>query len=131
MTEAAARFAMDGVGDSLLQYLNDLTDGPEVLWSAALAIVRSVAADGEEARWSRFRHYPQGQVRHLREGLDRALELAELAAQWQEQIDRRDADLTAELREAAAEAGRKRRRAQTLPAERARLANARARREAR
>lgn len=94
----------------------------EVAWDAALALIRRAADDAGEGRWGRWRFYPKGELRRLRRDLAEGLELARLAVALCEEDKLQTAELDAELAEVAAEAGRARRRAQTLPAERARLA---------
>jgi len=101
----------------------------ETLWWSALAILDRAVEDAAEGKWGRWRFYPAGELRRLRRDLAEGLELARLAVALQEEENESRAELDAELREAAAEAGRKRRRQGTLEAERVRLDNARRRRE--
>jgi hypothetical protein len=101
----------------------------EIVWGAALEMIRQAAEEAKEGKWGRWRHYPKGELRRLRRDLAEALELAHLAVALQEEERAQHADLDRELHEAAVEAGRRRRRAQTLPAEQARLENARRRRD--
>lgn len=91
----------------------------EGLWLAALALIERAAAD-ERARLGQWRHWPRGRVRRLRRDLAHALELARIALALEEAEQARADELAAELRAAAAEAGKRRRREQTLPAEDAR-----------
>jgi hypothetical protein len=99
----------------------------EVLWDAALTMVVRAAADAREAHPQRWRGYPRGELRRLRRDMAEALELARLAVALREEEQDQHGDLEDELHRAAAEAGARARRAQTLPAEKARLANAAAR----
>lgn len=103
--------------------------GAEVIWAAVLTLVSQAADDARDVARSRWRHHPKGELRRLRSDLEEALELAELAVALQEEERVRGADLAAELQNAAVEAGKQRRRAQTLPAERARLEKAARRRQ--
>jgi hypothetical protein len=124
--------AMDpGPLENLARFLEDTTDAPEVLWLAAVAMLERATAEAREAKWSRFRYYPAGELRRLRRSLSEGVRLARLAVAIQEDENDRNRALDVELAEAAAEVGRARRRAQTLPAEQARLARAAARRAAR
>src|SRR5579871_3100607 len=118
---------MDDVAGSLLQFLEDVGDAPEILWAAALAIVARGLREAEEARHGRFRHNPNGQVRRLRAEMARGLKLARLAAAVQEEQSVRESTLDADLVARAAAAAKELRRAQTLPAQLARLENARRR----
>jgi hypothetical protein len=102
----------------------------EVVWSAALAMLERACADARECSSSRWRWYPAGELRRLRRDVAEGLELARLAVALQEEDAEQRRELDRDLAAAAAEAGRARRRAQTLPAERARLANAEARKTA-
>jgi len=117
--EAAAR--------SLLDFLADVGDAPEVMWSAAIAMLRRATTEAEEARFGRFRSYPQGQLRRLREDVANGLKLARLAVALQEAEAEQGRELAEELHEQAVAAGRARRRAQTLPAELARVRKGRGR----
>jgi hypothetical protein len=117
--EAAAR--------SLMQFLADVGDAPEVMWAAAIAMMRRATAEAEEARYGRFRHYPQGQLRRLREDVARGMKLARLAAALQEADDERGRELHEELHESAVAAAGRRRREQTLPGELARVRQQKAR----
>lgn len=105
-------------------YRNDL---PEILWTSSLVMMEN--AIGRTRNWHWWRSYPTGELRRLRERMAHALMLARFAADLQEAENAHERELDRELREAAADAGRKRRRAQTLPAERARLEKHRQRRE--
>jgi hypothetical protein len=105
----------------LLQFLEEVGDAPEVIWAAAVAVMRRALGEAEEARFGRFRHYPQGQLRRLRSDVSRALKLARLAVDMQEAETERDRELTVDLHAQAAAAGAAARRAQTLPAQLARL----------
>lgn len=119
--EAAAR--------SLLDFLAEVGDAPEVVWAAAIAMLRRATNEAEEARWGRFRAFPEGQVRRLREDVARAMKLARLAQAMQTADCERDRELHEDLHRQAVAAGRARRRAQTLPAQIARLEKQRRRRE--
>lgn len=110
--------------DGLAGFLERRGDrAAEVVWEAALVMVARAAEEAREGHWGRWRHYPSGELRRLRRDLAEALELARLAVALREEEHNRSAELDAELATQAAEAARRRRREQTLPAERARLAN--------
>jgi hypothetical protein len=104
-------------------------ESAEIAWLAGLAWIDRAAAAAREGKWGRFRYYPAGELRRLRRDLAGALQLCRWAVAMQEEENEHSRELTAELHAAAEEAGRRRRRAQTLPAERARLAKQRARKE--
>lgn len=99
----------------------------EVAWEASLALIVKAVDDAREGRFGRWRAYPRGELRRLRRDLAEGLELARLAVALQEEDREQTRELDGELRGLAGDAGRARRRAQTLPAERARLAKAAAR----
>jgi len=103
-------------------YRDDL---PETLWFASLAMIDK--ATERTRNWHWWRSHPAGELRRLRDRLAPALALARMAAALQEADNGVDRDLARELREAAAASGKARRRAQTLPAQEARLAKARRR----
>lgn len=92
----------------------------EGLWLAALAMIGRVA-DEERTRVGQWHHWPRGRVRRLRRDLAHAIALARIALELEEAEQTRADELAAEIRAAAAEAGKRRRREQTIPAERARL----------
>jgi len=120
----------DFVAQGLLAFLEDASDAPEVLWAAGLAMIERAVSEAKEARYGRFRHYPAGQLRRLRRDLSDGLKLSRLAVVLQEADTARGAELDAELHAAAAAAaGAARRRAQTMPAQLARLEKQRRRRE--
>lgn len=96
----------------------------EVVWDAALAMLERAFRDARESSESRWRWYPRGELRRLRRDVAEALELARLAVALREEEQEQSRELDEELTRTAAEAGKARRRAQTLPAERARLAKA-------
>lgn len=121
MTDEAAALA-------LLAFLEDAGDAPEVLWAAGLAMIRHALDEAGEGM-PRFRVYPRGQLRHVRRDVATGLKLARLAVVLQEAETERDRELVADLHEAAAAAGKAKRRAQTLPAELARLEKQRRRRD--
>lgn len=102
------------------RYRDDL---PEVLWTASLTMIDRATERTREWRW--WRAHPDAELRRLRERLAEALSLARYAAALQEAENGAEHDLERDLREHAAEVGRAARRAQTLPAERARLAKKR------
>lgn len=106
----------------LLRFLEETTDAPEVLWFAGLAMIERAVSAAREAGYSRFRHYPAGELRRLERDTAAGFELLDLAVELQTAEDEQERELVAELQAAAAEQGRRRRRAQTLPAEQARLA---------
>jgi hypothetical protein len=113
---------------SLLEFLTDVGDAPEVIWAAAIAMLRRATGEAEEGRFGRFRSSPEVQLRRLREDLARGLKLARLAAAMQEAYIERDHELADDLHAQAVAAGSARRRAQTLPAQLARLENQKRRR---
>lgn len=122
MSEARAvvpRVQMDDAAASLLAFLQDVGDAPEVLWSAGLAMLDRAVADGRAAGHSRFRHHPRGQLRLVRRELAQAMQLLRLAVALQEA--ERETELDVALRVEASAAVKKRRREQTLPAQLARL----------
>lgn len=101
-------------------------DLPDVLWSASLAMIERAAGRARERRW--WRSNPSGELRAFRRQMAEALALARLAAALQAADNAGEWESDAPGREAAELDGARRRRAQTLPAELARLANAAARR---
>jgi GNAT superfamily N-acetyltransferase len=121
----------DAAARELMQFLQEVGDAPEVIWTAALAMIQRALDDAAEARWSRFRSYPQGQLRRLNESIARGVKLGELAVALQEADSAQERGLAADLLDHAAAAAKATRRAQTKPAEIARLANADARRRER
>jgi hypothetical protein len=124
---AAPGEAMDDAAASLLAFLQDVGDSPEVLWCAGLAMLDRAVADGREGRHSRFRHHPRGQLRLVRRELAQGLKLMRLAVALQEA--ERETELDVALRVEASAAAKKRRRKQTLPAQLARLEKQRRTRE--
>lgn len=106
---------------TLLDFLTDVGDAPDVIWSAALAHLERALNDAKEASHGRFRHYPEGQLRKLREGTAQSMKLARLAVAMLEAEREQTRELDEELRERAEEAARAAGRAQTLPAQLARL----------
>jgi hypothetical protein len=113
----------------LLRFLEDVDDAPEVVWDAALAMVERAVSEARARSSSQWRYHAPGELRRLRRRVGAAMRLARLAAALQEAAQAHERDLDRELREQAAQAAAERRRAQTLPAERARLEKARQRRE--
>lgn len=111
----------DDAARALVEFLTDVGDAPEVIWAASIAMLRRATSEAEEARFGRFRFYPEGQLRRLREDIARGLKLARLASAMQVAESARGAELDQELHDQAVEAARSRRRAQTLPAQLARL----------
>ena len=97
---------------------------PEAVWQAALGAIDRATARTREWAWWKAR--PSAELARLRSQLDAALEVARLAADLQEAVNAAEWEEGAMVRELAEQAGRARRRAQTLPAERARLAKRRA-----
>lgn len=110
--------SMDDTAASLIAFLSEVGDAPEVLWSASIALLGRAL---EEAGERRFRHHPRGQLRRLREELARGLKLAGLAVAMNEALAEQDRGLAEELSARASEVSAARRRAQTLPAQLARL----------
>lgn len=113
---------------SLLEFLTDVGDAPEVIWAAAIAMLRRATGEAEEGSAGRFRHSPEVQLRRLRESVARGMKLARLAAAMQEAYQLRDADLVDDLHAEAVASAKGRRRAQTLPAQLARLESQKRRR---
>lgn len=113
----------------LVRFLEETCDAPEVLWCAGLALLERGVVDARE-RSAHFRHRPSSDLRRLRREVAQGLRLCRLAAHLQVADDEREGELHEELRRLAEEAGRQARRAQTLPAERARLAKHAARKAA-
>jgi hypothetical protein len=103
----------------------------EVAWLASLAWLERAAVEAREVADSRFRAFPEGELSRLRHELAGALSLARFAVAARRADEDLVAELTREAREAAADAGRARRREQTREAERVRLLRARCRREGR
>jgi len=77
--------------------------------------------EAKEGRFGRFRAYPEGQLRRLRTDVARGMKLVRLATAMQVADRELGRELEEELHEQAVTAGKARRRAQTLPAELARL----------
>jgi hypothetical protein len=107
---------------SFLQEHGD--DAAEAAWLAAIALIENACGRGREGQFGRWRAFPRGELRRLRRDIAAGLRLARFAVVLQDAENARYDELEVELREAAAEAGRKRRRAGTLEAERVRLENA-------
>lgn len=103
----------------------------EITWEASLAMIERAARDAREAKWARFRWFPSGELRRLRRDLAHALELARFAVAMQEDETELVRELMADARAQAEEAGRRRRREQTMEAERVRLEKGRRRRQER
>ena len=99
----------------------------ETVYMAAVAMLERAAVEARESHGRRWRVYPKAELRQLRRDVALAMRLARTACAIHEVELARDEAMYAELRAAAEEAGRARRRAQTLPAELARLAKAKAR----
>lgn len=104
---------------------------PEVLFRAALVMLRDVADEQERGDLWRFRELPRSRLRAMRRGLAEALELAHLACALQEAENENARDLVKDLTERANDAAARRRREGTREAERVRLVKAKARREGR
>lgn len=104
-------------------------DAAEATWWAALAMLERATTLAREGQFGRWRHYPRGELRRLRRDVSRALLLARCAVDLQDESNETYRELTEDLRAEASRAAAARRRAQTLPAERARLEKARRRRE--
>ncbi len=119
--EAAARV--------LVAFLAEVGDAPEVVWAAGIAMLERAIGEAKEARHGRFRAYPDGQLRRLRTDVARGMKLVKLAAAMQNADRVADRELDEHLHQAAVDAGKAKRRAQTLPAQLARLENQRRRRD--
>lgn len=124
MHEWGVKVSKERAAAGILAFLEDATDAPEVLWAAGVAMIRRAASEAEEGRFGRLRHYPRGELRRARRDLAQGLRLLRIAAALIEADDERDSELAEELHARAVEAGRARRRAQTMPAQVARLAKA-------
>jgi len=98
-------------------------------WVAALAMIEAACQEARERSHSRWRYYPAGELRRLRRDLAAALELARFAVALAEEERTLTETLERDARAERDQAGRQARRAQTLPAELARLANAARRRQ--
>lgn len=97
------------------------SEAPEVIWTAALAWLERAAGDARNVASGRWRYYPRGEVRRLRDEIAGALMLARLAAALQEEENSRERQLVHELQDANEQQRRARKRAGTRAAERARL----------
>lgn len=122
---------MDDATESLLAYFDAARDAPEGLWLGALAMVEQVVGRAREGRWGRWAATPQLELRRLRDDLEEALRLAELAVELQESYARRHYRIDDDLLAQARAAGASSRRDQTVPAELARRVNAEQRRRER
>lgn len=104
-------------------------DAAEATWLAALAMIERAVTLAREGQFGRWRHHPRGELRRLRRDIARGLLLARCAVELQDESNAIYRALTDDLAAVAADAAKARRRAQTLPAQQARLDNARRRRE--
>lgn len=102
-------------------------DVAELLWATSLSMIDRQIERARERRW--WKSNPAGELRAFRGRLAEAMALARFAAALQEADNAGEWEAEAPAREAAAAERAARRRAQTLPAELARLASAAARRE--
>lgn len=105
-------------------------DVSEASWLAALGQLERAVRLAREGADGRFRSHPTGELRRLRREVATGLGLARLAVAVQADENARWHELERAAREQAEANGRARRRAQTMPAELQRLANAAARRTA-
>lgn len=112
----------EAAAENLLRFVEEVSDASEVIWCAGLAMMRRAVDEAEESRWGRFRVHPGGQLRRFRQDAAAGMGLMRLAVQLQEADAERDRELHEDLHAEAVAAGRRKRRAQTLPAERARAA---------
>lgn len=122
---------MEDAARSLVAFLADVHDAPEVVWAAALAYLELAVATAKEQRWGRFRYSADVELRRLREGVADGMKLARLAAEMQAAARLYDAekdDLAGALHDEAVSAAAAARREQTLPAQLARLEKQRRRR---
>ena len=116
-------------GDEFAAFVERFGDeAAEVIWLAACAWLERSAALARDTLDNRFRWYPAGELHRLRREIAAALQLARFAAGVQAEENDMLAALMRPIREEAAAEGKARRRAMTLPAEEARLANAAKRR---
>lgn len=112
----------------LVDALADLLDGysgdelAEAMWQAALGVIDRALARTRD--WAWWKTYPRDEHARLTGELEEALRLAGFAAEFQAARNLAVADESRLVRDLAEQAAAARRRAQTLPAERARLARA-------
>jgi hypothetical protein len=99
-------------------------EAPEVVWLAACAWLERAAETAKEVPFSRLKWYPNGELGRLRRDMAAGLQLARFAVALQEEENEAMREMGAALHEVAAEEAKKRRREQTAPAQRARLAKA-------
>lgn len=100
----------------------------EIVWAASLTMLEQAAKRAGEGTWGRWRNFPRGELRRLRSDVARALALAHLAVALEAESNAAGADLSEELRRAAAKAAARAGRERTLDAEYVRLARGAARR---
>lgn len=74
----------DAAAQTLLRFLEDVGDAPEVMWAAALAMIDHTLTAAREGQHNRFRSHPHGHLRHLRRDLAQAMKLARFAVALQE-----------------------------------------------
>jgi len=111
----------------LEEHADDVSDGA---FLAAIGVLEQACARARESVEFRWRSSPRTELRSLRRSVKLALLLARFAMLAREADRERWDEETADARMLEELNARARRRAQTLPAQEARLANARRRREA-
>lgn len=74
----------DAAAQTLLQFLQDVGDAPDVMWAAALAMLDHSLGEARQVRHSQFRFNPHGNLRRLRRDLAQAMKLARFAVALQE-----------------------------------------------
>jgi hypothetical protein len=120
-TSAAGEESRVEVGPGLQFVERFGDDAGEALWYAGLALLDQAVKRGQEGAYGRFRHFPGGELRRLRKDLARGLSMCRESCTLQDLVNGELRELTRDLDEQAQEAGRRRRREQTWPAEQARL----------
>jgi len=97
-------------------------DASEVVWLAALALLERTLSEARRTSPSRWRHYPAGELRRLRDEIASALSMARFAVALAEESSELDQELAEATEAGLEEQLRQRLRAGTIQAERTRLA---------
>jgi hypothetical protein len=105
-------------------------DAGEALFMAGIAMIEQAVNRAREGVYGRWRYFPGGEVRKLRQQIARGLRLVHEAQLLQDHVNDELRALTQPIDELLADRAREKRRAGTREAERVRLANAAARRAA-
>lgn len=95
-------------------------DAAEIIWTAALGMIEKAVIEARQTSSSRWRYFPGGELRRLRDELASALSLARFAAALEEDANERERKLAAGSEAALDEELRRRRRSGTEQAERVR-----------